>query len=409
MFRRNVEEKLTQYLKVFPVVLLTGARQTGKTTLVKEFAKVNKYSYITLDDASSLYAVKEDPIGFLKLHTTPLIIDEVQRAPELFLSIKQLVDEENTLGQFILTGSANPLLLPKLGDSLAGRMGVLSMFPFSQGELKGKKEDFLSWIFSTEFKVSTFSDLDINKLGEIIYKGGFPRACSLKSNKEIEIWIEGYLRTLIERDVRDLSKIDGLHNFSYLLKLIANRSGSLFNGADIARSLKISTLSVRRYIVLLEAIFLVFKEEAWFLNNTKRTTKSPKIYICDSGVLSYLLKGSADTFKTNPSLFGFLLESFIVSELLKQASWADEKINQYHFREGSREVDVVLEERGGNIVGIEIKKAATIRPSDFVGLKLLKKTAGDKFIRGIVFYTGSKIVPFAGDLFAVPISSLWEK
>ncbi|NGX35634.1 MAG: hypothetical protein K1000chlam1_00464 [Candidatus Anoxychlamydiales bacterium] len=406
--QRNIKDKLEHFLKVFPVVFLTGARQTGKTTLAKIFAKKKGYFYVTLDDLSMLKAAKEDPKGFLELLSKPCIIDEVQRVPELFLAIKQLVDQENVLGQFLLTGSANPLLLPKLGDSLAGRMGILKMFPFSQGELKGKKENFISWLFSSEIKMKNFNKLEISKLWDIVLKGGFPRVIDFKSFEQIDTWIQSYLQTLMDRDIKDLAQIEGIHHFPDLFKLLASRSSSLLNGADLARTLKISSASVHRYLSLLEAIFIVFREQAWFANHSKRIAKSPKVYICDTGILCYLLKANKEKFKSDPSVFGFVFESFVAAELLKIASWMNERIDQYHFREGTSEVDIVLEERAGHIIGVEIKSSATIKSSDFKGLKRLKEVAKKKFIRGIILYTGSTMVPFGKDLWAIPINSLWE-
>lgn len=406
--KRNILKQLELYVKVFPVVLLTGARQTGKTTLAQEFGQSNGYSYITLDDSSTLLSAKRDPLGFLKYQPKPLIIDEVQRAPELFLAIKQIVDQEQALGQFILTGSANPLFLPKVGDSLAGRMGILRMHPFSQGELESRKEAFIPWIFSSDFKMQNFSEVNMNDLGNRIYKGGFPRVHSFQSNLEVDTWIEGYLQSIMDRDVKEISQVEGLYHFPDLFKLLAYRSGSLFNGADLARTLKISTASVHRYLALLEALFFIYREPAWFSNRAKRIAKAPKIYLCDTGILSYLLKANPETFQSDPSVFGFMLESFVASELLKQASWLEEKIEQHHYREDSSEVDIVLGERGGNIVGIEVKSASTIHSSDFKGILRLKAISKHQFVRGIILYSGSKMLSFGDNLWAIPISALWE-
>ena len=181
----------------------------------------------------------------------PCIIDEVQRVSELFLAIKQLVDQEDVVGQFLLTGSANPLLQPKLGDSLAGRMGILRMFPFSQGEILKKEEKFLPWIFSSNFEMQTFKESDVTKLWELVLKGGFPRVFNLKSQEQRLTWIEGYLQTLMDRDIKELAQIEGIHYFPDLFRLLASRSGSLLNGADLARTLKISTISIHIYLSLL--------------------------------------------------------------------------------------------------------------------------------------------------------------
>lgn len=408
MYTRYIEEKLKKYLKIFPVVFLSGARQAGKTTFIKEFIKNNGYTFVTFDDDTSLYAAKNDPAGFIKMLKKPLVIDEVQRVPELFLSIKKMVDEENVLGQIILTGSSNPLVLPKISDSLAGRMGILQLYPFSQGEINNKKENFLSWIFSNDFKFFNFSAINWDQFAKIIYRGGFPRVQKF-SEDEIDIWFSGYIKTLLERDIRDLSQIENIYIFPNLLKLLANRTGSLFNGSDLARTLNISVASVHRYIVLLEALYIISREQAWFSNHHKRIAKSPKIYISDSGLLSHLLNSKSNMYETDSLMFGFVLESFIVNEIKKQLSFFDLKIEQYHFRQESNEVDIVLEEKGGNIVGIEIKKSMTIKSSDFDGLKVLKLYAKKNFVRGIVLYSGNQMIPFGEDLWAVPITSLWEK
>lgn len=407
MIKRHIEEKLKQYLKIFPVVLLTGARQVGKTTFIKKLIKPNGYHYVTFDDANILFSAKEDPIGFLKNQPKPLIIDEVQRACEIFLPIKQIVDEEKKPGQFILIGSANPLLMPKLGDSLAGRMGNLSMFPFSQGELFSKKENFLSWIFSKDFRRKNFSRIDSFKIADIIFKGGFPKIHDFSNTSDIEIWLQEYINTIINRDIKDISQIEGFYSFPNLFKLLANRSASLFNGADIARNLKISTASVHRYIALLESIFFVFRTLAWFCNNTKRIMKSPKIYVLDTGILSYLLKAGKNILQKDPSVFGFLFESFVMAEILKQMSWSQERVESFHYREGSKEVDIVLEKEN-NIVGIEVKSSETIKSFDFNGLKRLKNIAGKRFIRGIVLYRGSHFLSFSENFWAVPVNALWE-
>lgn len=408
MKQRNIQEKLLHYLSIFPVVLLMGARQTGKTTLVRNLSLSQKLSFLTFDDPSLFRAAKEDPIGFLKQQSKPLIIDEVQRVPELFVAIKYLVDQEDRVGQFLLTGSANPLLLPTLSDSLAGRMGSLYLCPLSQGELFGKKENFFPWIFSENFQKKSFREISLYSLGNMIYKGGFPRVQNYSSNFDIETWIEEYLQTILSRDIKDLANIEKIYYFFDLLQLLAHRSGSLFNGSDLARTLKISTSTLYRYISLLEIIFFIFRLPAWFINHAKRVSKSPKIYISDSGILSYLLKAGPECCKTNPSLFGVLLESFVASELVKQNSFSQMSIELFHYREGSNEVDIVCEERAGKIVGVEIKSSSTIRPSDFDGLQRLKEVSKDRFLRGIILYSGSEMIPFGENFWAIPISALWE-
>ena len=299
------------------------------------------------------------------------------------------------------------MLLPKLGDSLTGRLGIIDMYPFSQGELIGKNEAFLDWIFKKEMAAKQFHTIDIKSIYEMILKGGFPRVLHL-SDEERNIWINNYLKTIIERDIKELSQIENIHYLPDLFKLLASRSGSLLNNSDLARTLNLTSSTIHRYLALLETLFMIYRLQAWFINHSKQVAKSPKIYLCDSGILSYLLKADLNSFLQDKMTFGHILESFVVSELLKQASWNAEKINFYHFRDRNVEVDLVLEERGGNIIGIEIKSKATLSSHDFSSLKKLQSVAKKKFLRGIILYSGNMVVPFGKDLWAIPISALWN-
>lgn len=403
---RNISEKLKKGLKRSPVVLLTGARQTGKTTLVKKLSK--DYSYITFDDIRYLSAAKNDPVGFISNLETPAILDEIQRAPELLLQIKKVVDEDRKPGMFILTGSANPLLIPKLGDSLAGRMEIIELYPLSQGEIEGKKENFIDNLFSHTFnktKTVSYSNKDLcNKL--VI--GGYPPVQHF-DNEDLAAWFNSYLITILQRDVQDLAKIEGLTQLPNLLSLIATRSSTLLNVAELSRSSGISSTTLHRYLTLLKSLYMVTSLQPWSTNLSKRLVKSPKIYLMDTGILLYLLRANTNKLLTDKNLFGKTIENFVITELLKQASWSqlDIKIFGYRTQTGI-EVDAILEDNSGRIIGIEIKGNETVSSNDFKGLKHLHETVGDNFINGIVLYTGKEIIPFGKNLWAIPVNYLWQ-
>lgn len=405
---RNISEKLIKALKRSPVVLLTGARQTGKTTLIKHLLTKEGYSYVSFDDIRYLSASQEDPIGFLNNLKKPAILDEVQKVPELFLSIKNVVDKNRVPGMFVLTGSANPLLIPQLGDSLAGRMEIINLFPFSQGELKEKKEDFLELVFANKI-----ADLNINKLSKEtlckkLLQGGYPGVQDF-DKEDLENWINSYLTTILHRDVKDLAQIEGLTQLPNLLSLLATRVGGLLNASELSRVSGIANSTLNRYLTLLKTLFLINLQPAWSSNLGKRLVKSSKIYLVDTAILLYLLRVDENKLFEDTQIFGKVFENFIVTELLKQISWNKSLVDLFHYRtQSGAEVDIVLEDRSGNIVGIEIKSRQTVTKSDFKGLRHFAEEVKKDFVCGIVLYMGNEKVPFGENMWALPISCLWS-
>jgi len=402
MFKRSLQPKLEKIISISPVTLLTGPRQSGKTTLVQEIAKKYNYSYVTFDDLNYLSAAKNDPKGFIAGLKKPVILDEVQRVPEIFLAIKQDVDENRHAGRYLLTGSANPLLIPRLGDSLAGRMIILNLYSLSQGELQNKYEKFIDRVFSDEplydLKFDIISKDDLFKLIAI---GGYPSVQKLESN-ERELWFNSYITTILYRDVQELANISGLTEFPLLLKLLATRVGNLLNVAELSRSIGIANPTLHRYLSLLEILFMVKFQASYNTNLGKRLVKAPKTYLFDTGFLSYLID-------FNFNLSGGILENFVVSELYKQSTWSQKRVNLFHYRTVSgTEIDIILEDAAGNVVAIEVKSSQTVTPKDFKSIINLQNEIGEKFIKGIVLYTGSSYTPFGEKLFALPISSLWS-
>jgi len=406
MLERHIKNELQEYLNIMPVVLLSGARQTGKTTLAKSLRP--SYQYVTFDDDMILSNAKRDPAGWLSQMPKPIILDEIQRVPEIFLAIKKDVDENREAGRYLLTGSANPLLLPNLSDSLAGRMGIVNLYPFSQGELLGKKEKFIDKIFSSKIEFQEYDNFSFEELYEIYFKGGFPPVQLLNTEKDVSRWILSYLQTIMSKDIRDITNIEKLSELPNLFKLLATRSSMLINFADLSRSLGMVNMTLRRYLRLLEILFFVYLLPPWFSNMGKRITKSPKLHLCDIAMLKYLLDVDKNRLIKNPTYTGPFLENFVFTEFLKQKSWNDFNFDIFHFRDGNHEVDFVLEKQDGTIIGIEVKSAKTLQKKDFSGLLYLKKIAKEKFKRGIILHLGNQIQPVFENIWAMPIQSLWS-
>jgi predicted AAA+ superfamily ATPase len=409
MIRRNIAPNLLDALADTPVVLLNGARQTGKSTLAKSIAeKEHPAAYITLDDYSALSAARHDPAGFLAGFEGPVIIDEIQKAPNLFPAIKAMVDRDRQPGRFLLTGSANVFLLPRLSESLAGRMEILNLWPFSQGELGGIREEFVDALFAHKLPSRVpDSESQANILGRILI-GGYPEAVRRSSIARRKAWFDSYITTLLHRDVRDLANIEGMMNLPRLLSLLAIRVPTFLNFAELSRTAAIAQSTLKRYMSLLEAIFLIQNIPAWSKNPGKRLVKAPKLVISDTALKAHLTGSSIERMTADGSVGGYL-ENFVIMELRKQISWSRIRPRMFHFRtQSGQEVDVVLEDLSGRLVGIEVKTAAAVGAEDFKGLRALAESAGKNFHRGIVVYTGTGIVPFGQNLHAVPVTALWH-
>lgn len=410
MIVRNITPEILTAVADRPVVLLHGARQTGKTTLVKDLAqKQHPARYVTLDDAAVFSAAQTDPFGFLSAFEGPVILDEVQRAPELFLAIKRLVDDHRTPGRFLLTGSAHALLLPKLSESLAGRMEMFTLWPFSQGELGGVRDGFIDAVFAAKHSQPPEPHPIRWDLCSSMVRGGFPEAAQIDSEERRRAWFGSFVTAILQRDIRELAHIDGLSVMPRLLALIASRPMGLLNFADLSRSSGLSQSTVKRYVALLEATFLVQAIPAWFANFGKRLTKSPKIAVTDTGLAAHLLGLNYQRLFEDRNLFGPLLEGFVAMELKKQCSWSRVKPGLFHFRShDGNEVDFILEEPGGRIVGVEVKASTAVTNADFKGLRYLADRIPKRFHRGIVLYTGAEMLSFGPKLHAVPLSALWQ-
>lgn len=407
MYQRNIESELQSAIADTPVVLLNGARQTGKSTLAQEYARSHSIPYITLDDATQLAAASSDAQGFLAGLGDRAVIDEVQKAPGLFPAIKMSVDRDRRPGRYLLTGSANVLLLPQISESLAGRMELITLLPLSQGELHGRRERFLDGVFAASLPALQLGE-DMDLKGAVL-AGAYPEVLQRPAGKRRDAWFAAYITALLQRDVRDLANIEGLTDMPRLLSLLAARVGSLLNMSELSRSSGIPNSTLKRYLSLLQATFLFQPLPAWASNRGKRLIKSPKIHLIDSGLAAHMSGVTRQSLDRDQVFFGHLLENFVVNELRKQTGWSDSRVELHHYRTtAGREVDILLEDAAGRLVGMEVKASATVVRKDFSGIDALSENTGKRFVRGIVLYTGDAPVSFTENYLALPVSAIWR-
>ena len=389
-------------------MLITGARQCGKSTLVRVVAKNKPAEWRDLDRATTRQAAISDPTGFVA-YPELMVIDEIQRVPELLLAIKAEVDDNPRPGRFLLTGSARVLGLKALPDTLPGRTETVELWPFSQGEIEGVPDQFVDEVFSDGAALSYESGLSRRDYAERLVRGGFPEAVQRPDSRRRERFFDSYVSDLIARDVSQLSEIERPAQMRGLLRLIAARSGQLLVGNTLSNAAGISTATTHRYISLLEEIFLIKRIPAWSRNLSSRATGTPKVALVDSGVAANLLGADARNLIRPGGQLGPLLEGFVLMELARQLTWSRERAELFHYRtKDGVEVDAVLENRQGQVVAIEIKAASTVRADDFRGLRHLSDRLGNDFLAGIVLYTGTQTLPFGPRMRAVPVSALWN-
>lgn len=390
------------------VVLINGARQCGKSTLAAVVAGDIGAEWRSLDSATWRQAAMTDPTEFVA-SPVPLVIDEVQRVPDLLLAIKQTVDAEPRPGRFLLTGSARLLGMRHVPDALPGRMETIELWPLSQGEIdKRPTERFVDAVFA-EGPGFTHSS-DETRAGYVarLVRGGFPEAV-VRLERRRQRFHDEYVADLINRDALQVAQIEHGRELRRLVRLLAARSGQLVVPGNLANSLTISAPTVRRYIDLLEEVFLIKRIPAWSRNLSQRAVGTPKVAVVDSGVAANLLGFDATGLSRPDSPLGGLLEAFTAMELARQLTWSQERIELSHYRTKDQvEVDIVLENRRGEVVAIDVKAASTVRADDFRGINHLGERLGSDLICGIVLYTGASTVPFGPRIRAVPLAAIWE-
>lgn len=408
LYPRFAEPRLTEALADSPIVLIHGPRQCGKTTLAQIIGERKAYAYVSFDDAVLCTAAQADPVGFAGDLPERVILDEVQRVPALFSALKVAVDRKRSAGRFILTGSANVLLVPKLADSLAGRMEIIRLHPLAQCELNRRTTNFLDSLFAGNFKTRQ-TDRLASQLAEKIVAGGYPAALARPTERRRATWYRDYLDALVQRDVRDLARISSLDILPRLLTLAASQTARLLNVADLSSPFQVSRPTIRDYVTLLERVFLVDSLAPWHSNRLSRLIKTPKLHVGDTGLACALLGINAAALASDRPLLGQLLETFVFQELRRQASWYGESVAFFHYRDkDGAEVDIVIERGARALAGIEIKASATVTGADFRGLRKLKEASGKRFVAGIVLYDGEACASFGDGMFAVPVRALWE-
>lgn len=390
-------------------VAVLGARQVGKSTLVKDIAAGDHPArYLTLDDQGARDAANADPTGFIAEIDGSVVIDEIQRAPDLLLAIKVRLDSDQTRGQFLLTGSANLLTLPTVADALPGRIDYINLWPLAQAEVERlDRRDVIDRFFDGPIPEISEAPVGRAAFADRLIVGGFPEACD-RSNRGRSTFFRSYLASTLERTLGDIATIRDRTNLERLMRLIASRSGGIANYHGMGRDLGLDGNTAAAHTTILENLFLVRRIPPWHRNLGSRLIKSPKIFIVDAGLLAFLLGADAERIKRDGALAGQLLESFVVMELLRLGEFCDPQVSLSHYRDKQQhEVDVILERPGGEIVGIEIKASASPTIGDFSGLRYLRDKLGSKFRRGILLHTGSTTLPFGDRLTALPLQALW--
>lgn len=405
IFPRHIKPRVVEALADTPVVLLSGPRQVGKTTLARQFAKKNR-KFLTLDDELTLLAARQDPVGLVR-SLDYAVIDEVQRAPALLLAIKKSVDEDRRPGRFLLTGSANLMTLPAVADSLAGRMETLTMLPLAGCEMHSSNSKWIDAVFDGRIPKTKHPEVG-DALIEKVLRGGYPEVISRATPRRRIAWAKQYVDALIQRDVRDIASIDKLDQLPRLLRSLAQMAGNLCNFTQLGGQVGLDSKTANKYVAVFEQMFLLRRVEPWSNNRLSRIVKTPKIQFIDSGLLSTLVDLTTASAAHDRTLFGRVLESYVYSELLKQATWAEGSYALFAYRDKDQlEVDFVIENAAGQIVGVEVKAAASVSTSDLAGLKRLAALSGKQFVAGLVLYDGNETLPIGERLWAVPISTLW--
>lgn len=399
---RWLESRLRDALADTPVVLLNGARQTGKSSMAQRHAGQPGDRYVTLDDPTELAAAQSDPVSFCRHDSGLLVIDEVQKAPALFAAIKREVDRSRRPGRYLLTGSADIMLLPQAAESLAGRMEILSLQPLARGELAHAKPRFIDRLFAN--KPEALVPAGEYGLAEWVVTGGYPEAQQRRTAARRQAWFDAYVATITQRDIRDWANIADLTALPRLLNLIALRSGALTNVAELARASGIAQATLHRYLTLLEASFLYQPLPAWHANLGKRLIKAPKAYLLDSG-LACALSGTANAEAvTQAHHYGGLLETWVLGELRREAAAQPSPARLFHYRSaGGVEVDFVIEDNAGRVAGVEVKATRTLGEKHFNGLRDLQEGLGERFHCGVVLYGGEQRVRFGPGLWGVPM------
>lgn len=407
LFPRWIKPRIAEAMADTPVVLLAGPRQAGKTTLVRQGAE-NGLRYLTLDDELTLLSAREDPVGMIR-SLDRAVIDEIQRAPALLLAIKKSVDEDRRPGRFLLTGSANLMALPTVTDSLAGRMETLSLLPLSQSEIAGQSTNWIDSVFTGQLPRPGSSARTDDLAGRVL-RGGYPEAISRSTARRRTAWARQYLDAILTRDVRDVAGIEKLDQLPRFLRALSQMAGQMCNYTQLGGQVGLDGKTAAKYISVFEHMYLLKRVDVWARNRLNRVVKAPKLQFIDAGLLTTLLDLTPDEVEKDRTRFGNVLETFVFGELLKHTTTAKSDYRLLYYRDADKvEVDVVIENAVGQVVGVEIKSAATVKEGDLRGLRKLAGLAGGSFQMGVLLYDGDETMPLGDGIWAAPLSTLWGK
>jgi predicted AAA+ superfamily ATPase len=394
--KRNLEKDIYEALQFFPALLISGARQVGKSTLC---LSLDGFNYITLDDTTTFSSAKNDPTGFVKRLKKPVIIDEIQKLPSLLSEIKQDIDTNRTNGQFILTGSANLLSFENISDTLAGRIAVFELYPLSMKELLGKNENVINMLLNLD-NVDV-SEISNEQVQQHIILGGYPHIQTILKQKMQYIWFSSYIRTYIERDIRDIGELRNLDKFIDMYNILASRSANILNKSNLSKEAHIDYKTLNNYLFLLEQVYQVFELKSYQKNIKKEVIKNSKIYFSDSGVLSHMLKIREIKTLQNSTYKGAIVETFVFSELKKHILNHQEIIDFNYYRTlDKKEIDFIIQVQDKHLA-IEVKSSSSVKPDDFKHIKTFRQF--HKNTIGIVLYFGENILPFGDGMYAVPM------
>lgn len=413
IIKRHIKNRLIELLVDFRIVYLTGPRQAGKSTLVREIAKELGMGYYTLDDASLAASAESDPQGLLMALPNPLVLDEFQSVPGLVGAIKMLSDTaDGQRGLFLLTGSADIFRSARVQESLPGHMARVELYPLSLMERHDRQLNVVDRLLAGAFEQTGLTALNRDELGQILIEGGYPEAIT-KSPRSRDAWFASYIEGRLLKDFESMHSARGDYHtkLTALIRTLAGMTGNLVKYANIANDLSQDEKTVKRYMEILELMFIIRRLHPYTRNSAKRAVVGmPKLHFVDTGLACHILGMKKAEVPHTTQFFGGLVENFVVCELLKHSTWAEEEVNFFHFRDTARhELDLVIEQADGKVVGIEVKASMTVKAEDFKGLSSFAEYAKDRFLHGVLFYSGDKILPFRinGIVFhALPLSWL---
>jgi predicted AAA+ superfamily ATPase len=408
IYPRLIRPLVVEALQDSRIVFIAGARQVGKTTLTSDVVRhEHPMTTFTLDDKATREAAIVDPAGFVAGLGGPAFIDEIHRAPDLLLALKQAVDRDTAPGRFFITGSANILASRKVKDALPGRIDRVQMWPLSRAEIEGTTRNVVDELLAGRPPQVADATVGHRAFSSIVAEGGYPEARLRPPGRRRTRWFSNYIDTTLDRDLHEIADARRVDDMGRLLRLLATQSANLLNYRAVAQRLDMDPKTVKSYVALLEQMFLVQRLPAWRPGLGARESSTPKIYVCDSGLLAYLLGADEQRVAEDDQVTGKICETFVAAELMKHASWAEDEVRLHHYQRDREDVDLIVENRRGEIAAVEVKARATVTRNDWRWLAKLRDARQDQFRAGVIVYSGAQTIPLGDRLWAVPYAGLW--